>query len=339
MLSVFNFLKSRLPGNSPSSKTVPLVDTKSIQLVVEEDVDNSLGSGYEANEPASLSSASTIVINTADRLTDLSSSTNSEVGQPNESSLPEFFGKGRFNRPGWKPKSLNGIRKIKYQGLIDYHFIKVWYSGLPEFTFDIWDYETLVEKHPTILPICIQAIRNGVLSKSRVATLVTSGSKKRGIENHTVTSSASSVKIPFQSGNTHCVVNALANVMDFHTELRDSILRRLPDDETNLKNLSRFLNGKGLDLKRITIGRADKKEWLLSSAEPGKYLVSGNGHVVGVIVSSIANGEILDSCFTNRTLLGRRTLNESLGNDVDEIRLIYDIRNKRSKAANKLDNM
>ena len=58
-----------------------------------------------------------------------------------------------------------------------------------------------------------------------------------------------------------------------------------------------------------------------------------------MIVSSIANGEILDSCFTNRTLLGRRTLNESLGNDVDEIRLIYDIRNKRSKAANKLDNM
>jgi hypothetical protein len=50
MLSVFNFLKSRLPGNSPSSKTVPLVDTKSIQLVVEEDVDNSLGSGYEAKQ-------------------------------------------------------------------------------------------------------------------------------------------------------------------------------------------------------------------------------------------------------------------------------------------------
>jgi hypothetical protein len=148
MLSVYNFLKSRLSGNSPS-KTVPVVDAESIK----------------ANETVSLSSSSTVVINDADRLTDSSSSTNSKVEQPNESSLPEFFGKGRFTRPGWKPKSLNGIRKIKYQGLIDYHFIKVWYSGLPEFTFDIWDYESLVEKHPTILPICIQAIRNGVLSK------------------------------------------------------------------------------------------------------------------------------------------------------------------------------
>ena len=337
MLSVYNFLKSRLSGNSLSSKTVPVVDAESIKLIVEEDVDESLSLGYEANETASSSSSSTVVINDADRLTDSSSSTNSKVEQPNESSLPEFFGKGRFNRPGWKPKSLNGIRKIKYQGLIDYHFIKVWYSGLPEFTFDIWDYETLVEKHPTILPVCIQAIRNGVLTNRQ--PLRTSGSKKRGIENHTVTSSASSVKIPFQSGNTHCVVNALANVMDFHTELRDSILRRLPDDETNLKNLSRFLNGKGLDLKRITIGRADKKEWLLSSAEPGKYLISGNGHVVGVIVSSIANGEILDSCFTKSTLLGRRTLNESLGNEVDEIRRIVDSRRKRMKADNTLENM
>jgi hypothetical protein len=88
MLSVYNFLKSRLSGNSLSSKSVSLVDAKSIKLVVEEDVEKSLSPGYEANEPASLSSASTIVINTADRLTDLSSSTNSEVGQPNESFLP-----------------------------------------------------------------------------------------------------------------------------------------------------------------------------------------------------------------------------------------------------------
>ena len=58
-----------------------------------------------------------------------------------------------------------------------------------------------------------------------------------------------------------------------------------------------------------------------------------------MIISSAGNGEILDPCFNKRILLGRRTLNESLGNDVDEIRLIYDIRNKRSKAANKLDNM
>ena len=120
MLSVYNFLKSRLSGNSPS-KTVPVVDAESIKLIVEEDVDESLSLGYEANETAFLSSSSTGVINNTDSKT----ASNSEVGQPNESSLPEFFGKGRFNRPGWKPKSLNGIRKIKYQGLIDYHFIKV----------------------------------------------------------------------------------------------------------------------------------------------------------------------------------------------------------------------
>jgi len=119
MLSVFNFLNSRWSGNS-SSKSVPLVDANSIKLVVEEDDDESLSPGYQANESPSLSSTSIIVINNAKRLTDSSSSTNSEVGQSNESSLPEFFGKGRFNRPGWKPKSLNGIRKIKYQGLIDY---------------------------------------------------------------------------------------------------------------------------------------------------------------------------------------------------------------------------
>ena len=337
MLSVFNFVKSRLSGNSLSSKSVSLVDAKSIKLVVEEDVEKSLSPGYEANEPASLSPASTIVINNADRLTDSSSSTNSEVGQPNEPSLPEFFGKGRFNRPGWKPKSLNGIRKIKYEGLIDYHFIKVWYSGLPDFTFDIWDYETLVEKHPTILPICIQAIRNGVLTNRQ--PLRTSGSKKRGIENHTLVSSTSSVDIPFQSTKTHCVVNSLANVMDFPPEVRDSILSRLPDEETNLTALSRFIFDKGLCLKRITIGRANKKEWLLNSAEPGKYLVSGNGHVVGVIISSTGNGEILDSCFTKSTLFGRRTLNESLGNEVDEIRRIVDSRRKRMKADNTLENM
>ena len=337
MLSVFNFVKSRLSGNSLSSKSVSLVDAKSIKLVVEEDVEKSLSPGYEANELASLSPASTIVINNADRLTDSSSSTNSEVGQPNEPSLPEFFGKGRFNRPGWKPKSLNGIRKIKYEGLIDYHFIKVWYSGLPDFTFDIWDYETLVEKHPTILPICIQAIRNGVLTNRQ--PLRTSGSKKRGIENHTLVSSTSSVDIPFQSTKTHCVVNSLANVMDFSPEARDSILSRLPDEETNLKSLSRFLHNKGIFLKRITIGRANKQEWILSSAEPGRYLVSGNGHVVGVIISSAGNGEILDPCFNKRISLGRRTLNESLGNDVDEIRLIYDMRRKRMKADNTLDNM
>jgi hypothetical protein len=111
MLSVFNFLKSRLPGNSPSSKTVPLVDAKSIKVVVEEDVEKSLSLGYVSNEPASLSSASTVVINNADEFTDSSSSTNSKVEQPNESSLPEFFGKGRFSRPGWKPISLNGDKK------------------------------------------------------------------------------------------------------------------------------------------------------------------------------------------------------------------------------------
>ena len=77
----------------------------------------------------------------------------------------------------------------------------------------------------------------------------------------------------------------------------------------------------------------------MSSAEPGRYLVSGNGHVVGVIISSAGNGEILDPCFNKRILLGRRTLNESLGNDVDEIRLIYDMRRKRMKADNTLDNM
>ena len=338
MLSVYNFLKSRLSGNSPS-KTVPVVDAESIKLIVEEDVDESLSLGYEANETASLLSSSTVVINDADRLTDSSSSANSKVEQPNESSLPEFFGKGRFNRPGWKPKSLNGIRKIKYQGLIDYHFIKVWYSGLPEFTFDIWDYETLVEKHPTILPVCIQAIRKGVQHSSRVSTLFTSGSKKRGIDNHTLVSSTSSVEVPFQSAKTHCVVNSLSNVMDFPPEIRDSILSRLPDEETNLKSLSRFLHNKGIFLKRITIGRANKQEWILSSAEPGRYLVSGNGHVVGVIISSAGNGEILDPCFNKRILLGRRTLNESLGNDVDEIRLIYDMRRKRMKADNTLDNM
>jgi hypothetical protein len=51
---------------------------------------------------------------------------------------------------------------------------------------------------------------------------------------------------------------------------------RLPDDEINLNTLSVFLEGKGLALKRISSGRADKKEWLLSFAEPGKYLISGN---------------------------------------------------------------
>jgi hypothetical protein len=183
-----------------------------------------------------------------------------------------------------------GIRKIKYQGLIDYNFIKVWYSGLPEVTFDIWDYETLVEKHPTILPICIQAIRNGVITNRQ--PLRTSGSKKRGIDNHTLVSSTSSVDIPFQSTKTHCVVNSLANVMDFPPEVRDSILSRLPDEETNLKSLSRFLHNKGIFLKRITIGRANKQEWILSSAEPGRYLVSGNGHIVGVIISSLPNANL-----------------------------------------------
>ena len=45
--------------------------------------------------------------------------TETVVAKLNERSVsqPEFFGRGKMNRPNWVPKSMKGIKKVRYWGV------------------------------------------------------------------------------------------------------------------------------------------------------------------------------------------------------------------------------
>jgi hypothetical protein len=76
--------------------------------------------------------------------------TETVVAKLNERSVsqPEFFGRGKMNRPNWVPKSQNLIKKIKYYILNEdgYHMFKDWYVGLLEFEWEFRDYEELASR-------------------------------------------------------------------------------------------------------------------------------------------------------------------------------------------------
>ena len=58
----------------------------------------------------------------------------------------------------------------------------------------------------------------------------------------------------------------------------------VPNDFTNFKVLETFLKTEGISFQEIRPGHGiDKANWLLTSATRGKYLVTGNGHAIGVV--------------------------------------------------------
>ena len=251
---------------------------------------------------------------------------------------PEFFGKGKFKRPGWLPKSTNGIRKLKYQGLVDYHYFKVWYVNLPDRTFDFRDYEELVETYPNLLPLCIEAIRKGIRPVSKSRCVISSGSVKSGFPISVLEESTNTrVTNPYQSASAFCVVNSFVGVMAMEEDVREYILKGLPDEESNLRNLEAFLRKEGISLERIK--HCNKIELIVSKSRIGKYLVSGNGHVVGVNVEDENTGYVIDPACNYRKMLSKRSLTACIGSEVDDVRFIRDIRRKKVKEANKLHQM
>jgi hypothetical protein len=229
------------------------------------------------------------------------------------SPLPEFFGKGIFKRPGWSPKSTNSIRKLKYQGLVDYHYFKVWYVNLPDRTFDFRDYEELVDTYPNLLPLCIEAIRKGVRPVSKQRCVISSGSVKSGFPISVLEESTNTrVTIPYQSASAFCVVNSFVGVMAMEEVVREYILIGLPDEESNLRNLDEFLRKEGISLERIKLKGCNKIEWIVSNARVGKYLVSGNGHVVGVNIEDENTSYVIEPACNHRKLLSKRSLADGM---------------------------
>ena len=103
------------------------------------------------------------------------------------------------------------------------------------------------------------------------------------------------------------------------------------------KELGSFLHPEGISLTLQHSG-VDKVSWLTTSAKPGKYIVSGNGHTVDINVVSTSSATIHDpaSRLPNK-LLSKRSLEACLGKHIDEIRLIVDHRTKKAKFSNQLN--
>ena len=79
-------------------------------------------------------------------------------------------------------------------------------------------------------------------------------------------------------------------------------------------------------------------KWIATEAPAGKYLVSGNGHVVGIDISDITEALIYDPAELKTKRLNKRNLEYSIGKNVDDIRLIVDHRSKRNKQFNCFSN-
>jgi hypothetical protein len=120
-------------------------------------------------------------------------------------------------------------------------------------------------------------------------------------------------------------------------DVRDYMVTRRPEERTDLKKMASFLNTEGIVLKNTGIG--DKISWLLSEAEPGKYLVAGNLHAVGVLVNEDKSVKILDPAERRSVVCSKRNLQSCIGSGVDEIRMIVDLRKKKAKRFNKLNKM
>ena len=275
--------------------------------------------------------------------------TETVVAKLNERSVsqPEFFGRGKMNRPNWVPKSMKGIKKVRYWGVNDlgYHLFKVWYVNLLEFEWEYRDYEELAESYPHLIRICVHEIRNGFLSERVPVRIVGAIDESRepslNLEERDLRT-FDAQKIGFQAKSKLCAKLSFVNVMGMKRNVFHYIQQAIPGDFISLCDFHNFLKPEGIQLKEVKPGYGrvvNKTSWLVNSAEPGKYLVSGNGHVVGIHVVDKERATIYD-CAENQTKpLTEANIEFSLGKRIDEIRFVYDRRTKKAKTENILNNV
>jgi hypothetical protein len=248
-----------------------------------------------------------------------------------------FVGIGKMKRPNWVPKSLNNIKKMKYYGINDfgYHLFKVWYVGLLEFEWEYRDFEELIETFPHLRELCIEEIRkSGNVDNVSVAI---QGAHYCSSIAHAQSSQARYEDIPFQASTKFCAQYSFLNVMGMGHSECEHLHQAIPGDFTNLSDMARFLaTEKFVLIKKKT--HTDKVKWITTEAPAGKYLVSGNGHVVGIDISDITEALIYDPAELKTKRLNKRNLEYSIGKNVDDIRLILDHRSKRSKQFNCFSN-
>lgn len=257
----------------------------------------------------------------------------------NDCVVPEYFGAGKRYRPKFSPLSLDGVRKMKYIGLSHggFHLFKVWYVEMSDKRFDVRDYEEVVEKYPYLLDSCIREIRLGYREFSKPVKVL--GASPKPSDSEVV---GKKVDTPewvnrFVNKTKLCVLHSFLNTMKMEEDVRDYLITNLSNDRIDLKMMASFLYEEGIVLKKEGVG--DKMSWLMSNAEPGKYLVAGNCHVVGFVVDVDQSVKIIDPAERHEMVGSKRNLRSCIGSDVEEIRMIVDVRKKRAKLCNKLNKM
>ena len=268
-----------------------------------------------------------------------SSCVDSSESISNRCVVPEFFGAGQKYRPKFSPISLNAVRRIKYIGINHggFHLFKVWYVEMPDKVFDVRDYEEVVETYPYILDTCIREIRLGFREYSKPVRVLGAQWKPSVVEDDGKKVVKPEWVNRFVNKTKFCVLHSFLNTMKMEEDVRDYMITNLRNERTDLKEMASFLYEEGIVLKKEGVG--NKMSWLLSVAEPGKYLVAGNCHVVGFVVDVDQSVKIIDSAERHEMVGSKRNLQSCIGSDVDEIRLIVDIRKKKAKRFNKLNKM
>jgi hypothetical protein len=107
----------------------------------------------------------------------------------------------------------------------------------------------------------------------------------------------------------------------------------IPGGFTNMTYFAKVLKPAGFLLQKQVM-ETDKVDWLITEANVGKYIVAGNGHVVGIHIRDNKEAIILDPAETKTKRLNKRNLVYSIGNQVDDIRLIHDYRPKSARRFN-----
>jgi len=284
-------------------------------------------------------SSDTVKVNASDDGSASISSSRDHSSASVSNVVPEFFGAGKKFRPKFSPISLNGVRRIKYIGGTHggFHLFKVWYVEIPDKVYDVRDYEEVVEKYPYLLDSCIREIKLGFRELSKPVKVLGAPFKPTGIEDEVTKVVQPESENPFVNKTKFCVLHSFLNTMNMEEDVRDYILTKIPNERTDLKMMASVLFDEGIVLKKECV--KDKMSWLLSSAEPGKYLVAGNSHIVGVVVNVDKSIIIIDPAERHEMLGSKRSLRSCIGSDVDEIRSIVDYRKKNAKRFNKLNKM
>jgi hypothetical protein len=113
----------------------------------------------------------------------------------------------------------------------------------------------------------------------------------------------------------------------------DYLHQLIPGGFTNMTYFAKVLKPAGFLLQKQVM-ETDKVDWLITEANVGKYIVAGNGHVVGIHIRDNKEAIILDPAETKTKRLNKRNLVYSIGTQVDDIRLIHDRRPKSARRCN-----